>query len=161
VGTRRSSVQSNPFPQGPHWHQYSGNYCAFLLLDHQFTATSSEKPDHGLYGGFSVLQAPSEMNRYSQYYEARLYRKAPFNRPSDLLSLVASHTGYSRFATSDLIAEGKTVSHGSNSVTAGYNARLFPGAYLGLGLGVTTGPALSPRLSNSQLVNTHFFGFLA
>jgi len=45
-----------------------------------------------------------------RYYEARLYKKAPVrSRPDDVLSFVASRTGYSRIFTNNLVSEGKTV----------------------------------------------------
>ena len=75
----------------------SGNYCAYVLMDDQLLRTDREHPNHGLYAGASFMTVPETMNSYSRYYEARLYKKAPARtRPDDVLSVVASRTGYRR-----------------------------------------------------------------
>ena len=58
------------------------------------------------------MTASSQFNAYDRYYEARIYQEGPFrHRPYDVTSLVASYTGYSKYATDDLLS-AKVILHG-------------------------------------------------
>ena len=128
----------------------SGNYCAYVLMDDQLLSTDREHPNHGIYAGASFMTVPETMNPYSRYYEARLYEKAPARtRPEDVLSLVASRTGYSRIFTDNLVSEGKTVWRAGTAVTGSYSLRASRGNYLSLGLSYVGGPAITPRVSSA------------
>jgi porin len=128
----------------------SGNYCAYVLMDYQVIAPDSQKPGHGLYIGGSAMTVPARLNSYARYYEARLYQKAPFgSRPDDVFSLVASYRGHSKYVTRSLAATGKTVWHGSPSLTGSYSMHVSPGNYLTLGLSYVRGPAITPRVSDT------------
>jgi len=128
----------------------SGNYCAYVLMDDQLVRTDREHSNHGLYAGASFMTVPETMNSYSRYYEARLYQKAPARtRPDDVLSVVASRTGYSKIFTDNLVSEGKTVWRAGTTVTGSYSLRASPGNYLSLGLSYVDGPAITPRVPNA------------
>lgn len=128
----------------------AGNYCIYGLADFQLTQTDRDHPNRGLYVGGSAETAPEDLNAYARYYEARIYREAPFRRrPADVASIVASRTGYSRPFTNGLLAEGKTVWRAGTTVTASYTLRASRGNYVGLGLGYVNGPAISPRVPSA------------
>ncbi len=138
----------------------SGNYCAYALMDYQLLQSSREHPNQGLYLGGSFMTVPETMNPYARYYEARLYKEAPFrSRPGDVLSVVASRTGYSSVFTDNLVAEGQTVWRAGSTVTGSYSLRASPGNYVSLGLSYVYGPAITPRVPNALniLVNWSLF----
>ncbi len=124
----------------------SGNYCAYLLMDAQLKQTSEAHPDHGIYAGASFMTVPDTLNTYSRYYELRAYKEAPFeSRPSDLVSIVASHTSYSRLETNQLLSSGRTAWRSGSTLTASYALHASPGNFLGFGLTYLHGPAVTPR----------------
>lgn len=128
----------------------SGNYCAYGLMDYQLLKSGREHPKQGLYAGGSFMTVPEEMNSYARYYEARLYKEAPFrSRPDDVLSVVASRTGYSKVFTDHLVSQGKTVWRAGSTVTGSYSLRASPGNYLSLGLSYVAGPAITPRVPDA------------
>jgi hypothetical protein len=53
----------------------TGNYAAYVLADQQLTqlAPVAGQAARGWYAGVSAMYAPPDLNRFSQYYEARLY----------------------------------------------------------------------------------------
>lgn len=78
----------------------SGNYCGYVLMDYQLLKSNTEHPGKGLYFGGSFMTVPQSVNVYARYFEARLYKEAPFRiRPADLLSVVASRSAYSKSYT--------------------------------------------------------------
>jgi porin len=127
-----------------------GNYCAYALMDYQVTKPNREHPNQGLFAGGSFMTVPETINPYARYYEARLYKKAPFrSRPGDVLSVVASRSGYSKIFTDNLVSQGKTVWRAGTTVTGSYSLRASRGNYLSLGLSYVAGPAITPRVSNA------------
>jgi len=127
-----------------------GNHAAFVLMDYQLTKPDPLKPWHGLYLGGSAMTAASKFNAYDRYFEARLYKMAPFNRrPGDVASLLSTYTGHSKYFTDALVAKGSTVWRNSASVTGSYNIHLAPGNYLSLGLSYIHGPAITPRVDDT------------
>ncbi len=127
-----------------------GNYCAYALMDAQVIKSDPARPDQGLYAGGSFMTVPRTMNAYARYYEARLYQKAPFrSRSGDVLSAVASRTGYSNIFTDHLVSQGKTVWRAGTTLTGSYSLRVSRGNYLSLGLSGVFGPAISPRVPNA------------
>ena len=128
----------------------SGNYCGYVLMDYQFRGSNREHPNQGWYAGASWMTAPESLNPYARYYEARLYKEAPFqSRPADLVSVVASRTGYSSQYTDKLVADGKTVWRAGTTLTGSYSLRVVRGNYLNLGLSYVNGPAISPRVRSA------------
>ncbi len=134
----------------------TGNYCGYVLADYQLTRTSVEHPKQGIYAGGSFMTVPESMNAYSRYYEARVYKEAPWrSRPDDLVSVVASRTGYSSVFTDKYVAEGKTVWRAGTTVTGSYAMHVARGNYVSLGVSYVAGPAITPRVANAlnALVN--------
>jgi porin len=128
----------------------SGNYCGYVLMDYQLQRSDQEHPSHGLYVGASIMTVPDSLNPYARYYEARLYKEAPFQRrPADLLSVVASRTGYSRYFTDNLVAQGKTVWRAQTTLTGSYSMHVSPGNNRGFALSYVYGPAITPRVPNA------------
>jgi porin len=128
----------------------SGNYCGYILMDYQFRRSNHEHPNQGLYAGGSWMTAPESLDPYARYYEARLYKEAPFrNRPADLVSVVASRTGYSSQYTDKLVADGKTVWRAGTTLTGSYSVRVVRGSYLNLGLSYVNGPAITPQVPSA------------
>ncbi len=138
----------------------SGNYCGYALMDNQLRRSSQEHPSQGLYAGGSFMTVSNALNPYSRYYEARLYEEAPFRgRPNDILSVVASRTGYSRYFANNLVAQGKTVWRASTTLTGTYAMRVSPGNYFSLGLSYDYGPAISPRVPNALNIVASWTGY--
>ena len=125
----------------------SGNYCAYLLADHQLWQPQASNPGRGIYAGASAMVVPAYLDVYRLYDEARIYYAAPFRtRPDDFASIVASYTAISQDYLHTLAAAGKTYSRSSDSVTGSYTARLARGTYLGLGLSYVNGPSINPKV---------------
>jgi porin len=128
----------------------SGNYCGYVLMDYQFRGSNREHPNQGWYAGASWMTAPESLDPYARYYEARLYKEAPFQRrPADLVSVVASRTGYSSEYTDKLVADGKTVWRAGTTLTGSYSMRVVRGNYMNLGLSYVNGPAITPRVPSA------------
>jgi porin len=141
-------------------HKESGNYCGYALMDYQLQRSSQEHPSHGLYAGASFMTAPESLDPYSRYYEARLYKEAPFRiRPDDIVSLVASRTSYSKYFADALAAQGKSVWRASTTLTSTYAMRASPGNYFSLGLSYDYGPAISPRVPNALNIVASWTGY--
>jgi porin len=128
----------------------SGNYCAYALMDYQLLQPDREHPNRGLYAGGSFMTVPETMNQYVRYYEARAYKRAPVrSRPEDVLSVVASRSGYSNIYTDHLVSQGKTVWRSGTTVTGSYSLRASRGNYVSLGLSYVEGPAITLRVPNA------------
>lgn len=138
-----------------------GNHAAYALMDGQLTRYSIEHPERGLYLGVSAMTAASNFNAYDRYYEARLYKFAPFAaRPLDVASLVSTYTGFRKSLTDALVANGTSAWRNSASLTASYNFHLARGNYLSVGLSYVHGPAIKPRVDDAltlAAVYTIFF----
>jgi porin len=127
-----------------------GNHCAYVLMDGEVWQTDVEHPERGLYLGASYMTVPDTKNAYARYYEARLYKNAPFRRrPTDVASVVASRTDYSPVFTNNLVAQGQTVWRAGTTLTASYSVHTSPGSYVGVGLGYLNGPAITPRVPSA------------
>ncbi len=127
-----------------------GNHAAFALMDYQLTKPDPLKPWQGLYIGGSAMTAASKFNPYDRYFEARLYKFAPFaRRQGDVASVLSTYTGHSSYFTNPLVTLGKSVWRNSGSVTGSYNIHLAPGNYLSLGLSYIRGAAITPRVDDT------------
>jgi porin len=127
-----------------------GDFCTYALMDGQLTRTDPAHPRRGIYAGASAMTAPQAKNAYDRYYEARVYKEAAFrSRPGDVVSLVASRTGYSSVYTDKYVSQGKSVWRASTTVTGSYSLRAARGDYVSLGLGYDFGPAITPRVPSA------------
>ena len=121
----------------------TGNYAAYVLADRQFVqlAPVAGQAARGWYAGVSAMYAPPEFNRFSQYYEARLYGIGLLpSRPSDMVSVVVSRNVFSNYAVDAVLRSGQLAHTGNFSVTAAYYAPIVPGVRVGIGLGYTDHP---------------------
>ncbi|MGY4167819.1 carbohydrate porin [Bradyrhizobium sp. USDA 4529] len=114
----------------------------YVAADRQFLQTDIQgKASRGIYGGFSVMGAPPDLNKVSQYYEVRLYAKGLFDsRPSDQISIVATDTVWSNISVQTALAAGNLVHSDSKAISGTYTAHLAPGVYLNLGLSYINHP---------------------
>ncbi|MCA1544397.1 MULTISPECIES: carbohydrate porin [Bradyrhizobium] len=120
----------------------SGNNFHYIAADRQFWQNDPDGiPSRGIYGGFSIMEAPPDLNRISRYSELRLYARGAFDsRPSDLIALVASNTSWSKFAVDAALAKGQLAHRDTTAITATYTAHLAPGIYAGVGLSYIHNP---------------------
>ena len=121
----------------------TGNYAAYFLADQQLVqlAPIASQAARGVYAGVTAMYAPPEFNRFSQYYELRLYGIGLLpSRPGDMLSLVVSRNVFSRYLVDAALQEGQLAHDGSLSITAAYTAPIAPGVRVGVGLGYTDHP---------------------
>lgn len=121
----------------------TGDYAAYFLADHQFVQLG-QAPDQaatGVYAGATAMYAPPEFNRFSQYYELRLYGIGLFpSRPSDMLSLVTVRNVFSHYLVDTALRQNQLAYSNSSSITVAYTAKIVPGIQLGIGLGYTDHP---------------------
>jgi porin len=130
--------------------QEAGNFCAYSLMDVQLIHSDSENPERGIYAGASLMTAPQTKNKYARYYEARIFKEAPFrSRPRDVLSVLASRTDYSNVFTNNLVLQGKGVWRAGTTFTGSYSLRVARGDYVSLGSSYEFGPAISPRVPSA------------
>ena len=132
--------------------QESGNYGGYVLADRQLFRTDAAT--HGLYAGGSYEFTNPTMNKYSRYYEARLYWMGPFrSRPNDMVTLISTRSNFSPDNVKRLIASGKTVWHNSTTVTCSYSWRPKGWIYFSGGATYTTGAAITPHVPNALTVS--------
>jgi len=112
--------------------KFSPNWMVYLLGDQQLTRTSPTMPFRGLYGGFSVMDSPANVNVFRQYDELRLYDIGRFSsRPFDMASLVVTHSSFSRDARqATILGGGYPPPTDTTSVTGSYAYKLAHGTYL-------------------------------
>ena len=121
------------------------DYGLFLLADHQFLQTAPRTAPgssiRGIYAGASVEFAPSYFNRFSRYFEGRIYGFGLIpGRPFDLASLVATENVFSGPAVA-VAKKGRLLTHDdTQAITASYSAHVLPGINLNVGLTYTTNP---------------------
>ena len=101
----------------------TGNYAAYFLADQQIVqlAPMAGQAARGVYAGVTAMYAPPEFNRFSQYYELRLYGIGLLpSRPRDMLSLVVSRNVFSHYLVDAALQQGQLAHDGSLSITAAY-----------------------------------------
>lgn len=114
----------------------NANSAYYVAVDRQFWQADAEgSPARGIYGGFSAMYAPSDVNKVSRYLELRLYAKGLFSsRPGDQIAIAATNTAWSHLAVDAALAKGDLVHRNSTAIWGRYTARLAPGVYATLGL---------------------------
>jgi porin len=121
----------------------TGNYAAYILADQQLLQLAPAKGQaaRGWYAGVTAMYAPPEFNRFSQYYEGRLYGIGLLpSRPADMISLVVSRNIFSHYVVEAALQSGQLAHTGNFSITAAYSASVAPGIRAGVGLGYTNNP---------------------
>lgn len=114
----------------------NANSAYYLAVDRQFWQSDAQgSPARGIYGGFSAMYAPPDVNKVSRYLELRLYAKGLFSsRPGDQIAIAATNTAWSHFAVDAALAKGDLAHRNSTAIWGRYTARLAPGVYATLGL---------------------------
>ncbi|WP_407151218.1 carbohydrate porin [Bradyrhizobium sp. ORS 86] len=138
------------------------NHFYYVAADRQLWQSDARSaPSHGIYGGFSVMGAPPDVSRLSQYYELRLYARGLFDsRPTDQIALVATNMVWSKFAVDAALTKQQLAHRDTTAISATYTAHLAPGIYASVGLtyihnptsithAVETGHALNLLVSTS------------
>ena len=125
----------------------SPNFGLYLLADRQILQTAPNaapgSAGRGLYAGFSVMYTPSYFNRFSQYYEGRLYGVGLIpGRPFDLVSLVATRNVFSEDGVRVARARGLLAHDDTNAVTFSYGYRVIPGVTFNAGVQYTDHPTV-------------------
>lgn len=134
------------------------NYLFYLVGDKQLTQPDPASQRHGLFIGGSAMYTPPAVNKYDQYYEARIYYSGPFkSRPGDFFSLVGAHSLYSPDLTKTKPAG--TFSKSSWSLTPTYNLKLFKSGYWVNAAGYTQGPVPGAKYRNTLIWNSMLMVF--
>ncbi|WGR97883.1 carbohydrate porin [Bradyrhizobium sp. ISRA443] len=139
AGFNDSKYTSLAYPTQP---RDNGNSFYYLAADRQLWQVDPQgAPGRGIYAGFSVMSAPSDINKVSQYGELRVYAKGFFDsRPRDQISIVVTDTVWSKLAVNAALAKGNLVHWDSKAISGTYTAHLAPGIYLNLGLSYINNP---------------------
>jgi porin len=142
------SVADGGLVQGAIGPTKDGNAGFYLLADQQIwqlAPDSTNAASRGLYAGATIMYARPQTTPITQYYEGRLYMKAPFeSRPKDLVSLVFFYQVNSPYLVEHLNTLNAVGTYGKPetwSATVGYLARLRPGVSLSLGFNYTANPS--------------------
>jgi porin len=149
------------------WTQYTDfstggtatNWNAYLLADQQLTRPSSALAYRGWYGGFTVMESPSNVNVFRSYYEVRLYDIGPFeSRPADQFDIVATHALFSGDARQFYIEQGVyPPQKDTSSVTMSYAYKLARSTYLTPGLTFTNNPSFLTEPGQGHDLNFFIF----
>ncbi|WP_146990144.1 carbohydrate porin [Bradyrhizobium macuxiense] len=139
IGFNDSSYTNLQHPTQP---RTNANNVYYVAADRQLWQSDVQgSASRGIYGGLSVMYAPPDLNRVSQYYELRLYAKGLFDgRPSDQIAIVATNTVWSNFAVDAALTKGHLVHRDSTAISGTYTAHLAPGIYASVGLTYINNP---------------------
>ncbi|WP_258769282.1 carbohydrate porin [Bradyrhizobium arachidis] len=161
AGFNNSSYTDLQYPKQP---RADGNSIYYVAADTQLWQSDVQgSPARGVYAGVSVMYAPPDLNRVSEYYELRLYAKGLFDsRPRDQIAIVATNTAWSNVAVEAAAAKGHLVHRNSTALSGTYTAHLAPGVYSSLGLTYINNPTsitYTPRTGHALnvLVSTSIF----
>jgi porin len=142
------SVAHGGLVQGAIGPTLDGNVGFYLLDDQQIwqsAPNSATTASRGLYAGATIMYALPDRTPITQYYEGRLYMKAPFeSRPKDLVSLVAYYQVNSPYLVDNFNTLHAVGTYGKGetwSATVGYLVHLRAGASLSLGFNYTANPS--------------------
>ena len=142
------SVADGGLVQGAIGPTTDGNGGFYWLADQQIWQSASDSAStasRGLYAGATIMYARPQTTPITQYYEGRLYVKAPFAaRPKDLVSLVAYYQVNSPYLVDNLNTLNAVGTYGKSetwSATTGYLVRLRSGVSLSLGFNYTANPS--------------------
>jgi porin len=149
------------------WTQYTDfntggtnpNWNVYLLGDQQLSRPDSGLPYRGWYGGFTIMESPSDVNVFRSYYEVRLYDISPFkSRPADQFNIVGTHSLFSRDARQYYIDQGLyPPQKDTTSVTAAYAYKVTHGTYIQTGLSFTNHPSFITEPGQGHDLNFFLF----
>jgi porin len=133
-------------------HRGNQNYGFFMAADRE--VLQFDRPNNngtqGIYAGFSVEYVPPALNKFSQYYEARLYSFGLIpSRPRDQTSIVITDNVFSHILVNEDRAAGLLTNHNSLAVTTSYSARVWHGVNLNLGFSYVNHPSGVTYTSNT------------
>lgn len=133
IGFNDSRYPNLAYPSQP---RANANSAYYVAVDRQFWQSDAEgSPARGIYGGFSAMYAPSDVNKVTRYLELRVYAKGLFSsRPGDQIAIAATNIAWSHFAVDAAMAKGDLVHRDSTAIWGRYTARLARGIYATLGL---------------------------
>ncbi len=118
-------------------------YGLYLLGDQQILQTNPGRGTaaQGVYVGGSAMYAPPELNRFSQYYEARIYGVGLIpGRPVDLVSGVFTDNVFSGYAVRAARLANQLAHSDSKQYTIAYSVHPFPGVNINAGLSYVDHP---------------------
>ncbi|MBZ9559495.1 MULTISPECIES: carbohydrate porin [unclassified Modicisalibacter] len=123
------------------------NYAYYLAADVQLTPPgNTQSHGQGWILGGSYNYAPSDRNLYTEYLEARLYKRGIIpSRPFDMLSFNINRTKFSPEARHAYAANSIDTAHHSDAATVSYMARIYSGAYLSTALSHVSSPSFAPE----------------
>jgi porin len=153
------------------WTQYTDfnmrgtntNWNVYLLGDQQLSRPDPGRSYRGWYGGFSVMESPSNVNVFRSYYEARVYNISPFaSRPADQFNIVGTYTTFSKDARQYFINLGTyPPQKNTTSMTMGYACKVAHGIYLTPGLTFTNHPSFITEPGQGHDLNFFLSFFVA
>jgi len=129
-----------------------GNYAAYILGDRQLLQISAAPGEayRGLYAGFTYEFAPANFDRFSQYYEGRLYGLGLLpGRPRDQTSLVLTNTVFSPIVVDQFGARHIPTHSNSKAATLSYSAQVIPGIYANAAIQFVDHPTAIVYTSNT------------
>jgi porin len=154
------------------WTQYTdfstggtaANWNAYLLADQQLTRPEPARAYRGWYGGFTVMESPSNVNVFRSYYEVRLYDIGPFeSRPEDQFNIVGTHALFSGDARQFYIEQGVyPPQKDTSSVTMSYACAVTHSMFIISGLAFTNNPSFLTEPGEGHDLNffISFFTYL-
>ena len=120
------------------------DYAAYFLADRQLwqkAPGSARTAAQGIYAGFSAYYTPPNLNRFTQYYEARLYGFGLIpGRPRDQANFVFTDNVFSNYLVDAAQRAGGLAHHDSKAVTVSYSAHVLPGVNLNGGFSAVNNP---------------------
>lgn len=146
----RAGGVSNPTKYKAFEGGEESNKAYWALADYQITQPDKSIPVHGLYVGASAMYAPSDVNLYTQNYEARMYYYGPFkSRPLDKVSFVVGKNVFSQEAQDTLAARKIDTASTQLSATAAYAMHVTRGVYLSSAVGYTKDPSFTADINHA------------
>lgn len=122
----------------------NNQYALYLLGDRQIAQTSSAPGEayRGWYAGFSAEYTPANYNRFSQYYEARVYGLGIIpGRPFDQVTAVFTENVFSNVAYRAARRARLSAHSDSKALTLSYSAQVIHGVYANFGVQYVDNPS--------------------
>jgi len=146
-------LDKSRFPELDHPGRRSNNqYALYLLGDRQIAQISSAPGEsyRGWYAGFSAEYTPANYNRFSQYYEARLYGLGVIpGRPFDQVTAVFTENVFSNVSYRAARRAGLSAHSDSKALTLSYSAQVIHGVYANFGVQYVDNPSPIVFTSNT------------